>query len=100
MSAGTLVGRLGQALKSKLIPLGLCQAGQPDARVRARPLTPCRLTSASMCWPHRAICVTKGSAEKSAVHLYLTFKGKDTTLQNEDFNNLYETLRTKSETGA
>lgn len=49
MSAGTLVGRLGQALTSKLIPLGLCQAEQPDAKIRAQPLAPCRLLSGSMC---------------------------------------------------
>lgn len=49
MSAGTLVGRLGQALKGKLIPLGLCQAEQPDAKIWAQPLAPCRLLSVSMC---------------------------------------------------
>lgn len=43
MSAGTLVVRLGQALKSKLIPLGLCQAEQPDAKIWAQPLASCRL---------------------------------------------------------
>lgn len=49
MSAGTLVGRQGQALKSKLIPLGLCQAEHPDAKIWAQPLAPCRQPSGSMC---------------------------------------------------
>lgn len=49
MSAGTLVGRRGQALKSELIPLGLCQEEQPDAKIWAQPLAPCRQPGGSMC---------------------------------------------------
>lgn len=48
MSAGTLVERLGQALKSKLIPPGLCQAEQPDAKIWAPSLASCGRLSGSM----------------------------------------------------
>lgn len=73
MSAGTLVGEdPGQDLKSKLIPLGLCQAQQPDAKIWAQPLSSCRLPSGSMCRLIGQFPVTKkASGEDLMVHLYL-----------------------------
>lgn len=77
MSAGTLVGRLGQALKSKLVPLGLCQAVQPDAKIWAQPLASCRLLSGSTC------CLIEQffSLMQVGRDFWFTFWGKDTTLQ-------------------
>ena len=80
MSAGTLVVRLGQALKSKLIPLGLCQAEQPDAKIWAQPLASCRLLSGSVCCLIQQFVSQREVAEES-VHFYFQGKRYDAILR-------------------
>ena len=70
MSAGTLVGRLGQA-------------ELPDAKIWSQPLASCGLPSGSVCCLIELFPSLKEVGRNCEVHLWL-FLGE--LLQNEDLN--------------